>query len=118
MSDTQKSFAIEGYMKITGRKSQWGYYEGKIDSFTKSKPSLSSNQIAVFIKVKVPVAFFERLTPVVEIELPEEAVVSPNIESVIKLSALEIADKLQLSVEGVEDGLRNLIKIKQEQLNK
>lgn len=108
-----KSFTISGYMKIEARKRwQSGPYSGRIVSFTTGKPALSSNQIAVYISVKVPVAFFERLTPVVEIELPEEAVVNPNIQSVIKLSALEIADKLQLDVTAVEDGLMQMIEAK------
>lgn len=109
------SFTITGYMKIRATKSyQYGSYSGSIVSFTKSKPALSSNEIAVYIKVSVPVAFFERMTPVVEIELPEEAVVNPNIESVIKLTALEVADKLTLDVYDVEDGLKKLIEAKSE----
>lgn len=112
----EKSFSISGFMKIVASKSRYGYYDGRIASFTKSKPSLSSNEIAVAITVKVPVAFFERMTPVVEIELPEEAVVHPNIESVIKLSAMEIADKLQLQVDDVEDGLKQLIQAKNEEM--
>ena len=116
MGTPSKSFTISGYMKIEGRKSYYGSYTGSVVSFTKSKPALSSNQIAVAVNVNVPVAFFERLTPVIDIQLPEEAVVNPNVESVIKLSALEIADKLQLEVTDVEDGLRTLINKKVEAL--
>ena len=101
-------------MIIEGRKrnNYSSVYDGTILGFRKNKPSLSNRQIAVYVKITVPNAFFERLTPVVEIELPEEAVVSPNIKSVIKLTALEVADKLQLEVEDVEDGLATMIKEK------
>lgn len=111
---TDKSFTIDGYLKIEGRKinNYSSYYKGRIVSFTQSKPGLTSNQIAVKVKITVPNAFFERLTPVVDIQLPEEAVVNPNVESVIKLSALEISDKLNLEVTDVEDGLRTLIENK------
>lgn len=111
---TQKSFTIEGYMVIEGKKDYYGGYTGKISRFVKSKPAISNREIAVFVKVQVPVAFFERLTPVIEIKLPEEAVVSPNIESVVKLTSLEVADKLQLEIGEVEDGLKQLIKNKLE----
>jgi len=96
-------------MTIEAKKSHYGSYSGRIKSFTVGKPSLNSNQIAVAIKVTVPIAFFERLTPIIEIELPSEAVVNPNVETVVKLSALEIADKLHLEVTDVEDGLMQLI---------
>lgn len=111
-----KSFEIEGYMKITAKKAYYGY-SGRIDSFTKAKPALSSNQIAVFIKVSVPNAFFERMTPVVNIELPEEAVVHPDIQTTIKIAAMEVADKLQFDVKQVEDGLRQILEEKAKKLN-
>lgn len=115
-----KNFTISGYLKIEGRK-QYNYsnsYTGRVVSFTQSKPGLTSNQIAVKVEINVPNAFFERLTPVVKIDLPEEAVVNPNVESVITLSALEIADKLKLEVTDVEDGLRTMIEAKKEEVNK
>lgn len=110
----EKSFNIEGYIVIEAHKlASWSnQYRGRIEKVTKSKPSLTNRQIAIKVNIKVPNAFFERLTPVVNIELPEEAVVNPNIQSVIQLSALEIADKLQLEVTSVEDGLKQMIEDK------
>ncbi len=107
-----KSFTISGYMTIEARKSYYGY-SGRIKSFTKSKPSLTNNEIAIAINVKVPNAFFERLTPVINIELPSESVANPDVQAVIDLSAIEIADKLNLEVTDVTDGLRQLIENKQ-----
>lgn len=113
----KRSFSISGYMKIEAKKSYSGGYAGAIKSFTVSKPALTSNQIAVFIKVSVPIAFFERMTPVVEIELPEEAVVHPDIQTTIKIAAMEVADKLQFDVQAVEDGLRSILEEKTNKLN-
>ena len=114
-----KSFTVSGYLKIEGKKlgDYSSVYRGRIVSFTQSKPGLTSNQIAVKVEVKVPNAFFERLTPVFNIELPEEAVVNTNIDSVITLSALEISDKLHLEVTDVEDGLKAMIEAKKAKLN-
>ena len=107
-----KSFTINGYLVIEAEKTYYGY-KGKIAKVTKAKPAISNKQILIAINIKVPVVFFERLMPVVDIELPEGAVINPDIPSVIKLSALEIADKLQLEVVAVEDSLKQLIEAKQ-----
>ena len=114
----EKYFTISGYLKIEGRlrNNYSSAYEGKIISCTQGKPGLTNRQIAIKVEIKVPNAFFERLTPVVKIELPQEAVVNPNIESVITLSALEISDKLNLDVTDVEDGLRTMINAKKEDI--
>lgn len=110
----EKSFTVTGYLVIeaTKRNTYSSVYDGKIIKVTQGKPSINNRQICVAVHIKVPNAFFERLTPVIEIELPSEAVVNPNLETVIKLSALEVADKLELDVTDVEDGLRTLIKQK------
>ncbi len=109
----QKSFTISGYMTIVGRKS-YGGYTGKITKITTGKPALSNNEICIAVNVKVPNAFFERLTPVINIELPSEAVVNPDVQTVIDLSAIEIADKLQLNVTEVQDMLSQMLEAKKQ----
>lgn len=108
MSD-QKSFTITGYLVIEGTKWYGTTYKGRITKVTKAKPAITNREIAIAINIVVPNAFFERLTPVINIELPSEAVVNPQVESVINITALEVADKLHLNVTDVEDGLRTLI---------
>lgn len=107
----QKSFQISGYLVIEATKGRYNtWYSGRIDRVVKEKPSLSNNQIAVAVNINVPIAFFERLTPVINIDLPEEAVVNPEVESIINLSSYDIAEKLHLDVVDVQDGLRQMIK--------
>ena len=110
MSDN-KSFQISGYMTIEASKDYYGRYSGRIKSFTKGKPSLNNRQIAVYVRVNVPVAFFERMTPVFEIDIPTEAVAEPTVESVVKLTSLEVADKLQIDALDIEDGLKQIIEL-------
>lgn len=106
-----KSFNVSGYLTITGRKT-YGGYTGRIVKVTSNKPALSNNEICIAINVKVPNAFFERLTPVINIELPSEAVVNPDVQTVIDLTAIEVADKLHLEVTDVQDFLKQLVEQK------
>lgn len=78
----------------------------------KNRPYLNNTEIAVTLDINVPNKFFERLMPTVSIDLPEEAIVNPDTQAVIKISALEIADKLNLDVTAVEDGLRTMLEEK------
>lgn len=78
----------------------------------KNRPYLNNTEIAVTLDIDVPNKFFERLMPTVKIDLPEEAIVNPDTQAVIKISALEIADKLNLDVTAVEDGLRTMLEEK------
>jgi len=109
-----KSFNVSGYLVIEARKS-YGGYVGRIAKITSGQPSLTSSQIAVKVNVTVPNAFFERLTPVINIDLPEEAVVNPDVNTVIDLTAIEVADKLKLEVNDVQDWLRQLVDKKREE---
>lgn len=113
----EKSFTVSGYLVIECSKWYGNNYKGRISKITKSKPAITNREIAIAINVKVPNAFFERLTPVINIELPSEAVANPDVEAVINLTAIEVADKLQLDVTDVTDGLRDLIKKAQHPLH-
>lgn len=106
-----KSFTVSGYLVIEARKS-YGGYSGRIAKITSGQPSLTNSQIAVKVNVNVPNAFFERLTPVINIELPGEAVVNPDVQTVIDLTAIEVADKLKLEVVDVQDWLKQLVEAK------
>lgn len=109
-----KSFIVTGYLTIEGKK-QYGSYGGRITKVTAGKPALTNNQICIAINVKVPNAFFERLTPVINIELPSEAVVNPDVKTVIDLTAIEVADKLKLEITDVQDFLKQLVEKKKEE---
>lgn len=84
----------------------------------KGRPYLNNTEIAVTLDIDVPKVFFERLMPTVKIELPVEAIANPSTDAVVKISALEIADKLQLNVSDVEDGLRTMLEEKAAALKK
>lgn len=116
MSD--KSFTVSGWLVIEGRKrsSYSDYYSGSIVKITKSKPAISNRQICIAVNINVPIAFFERLTPVINIDLPKEAILNPDSEIVIDLSAIEVADKLNLEVTDVKDALTELIEAKKAEI--
>lgn len=114
MSD--KFFTISGYMVIEAEKWYGENYKGKIKSVTKGKPGLTNRQIAIAINIKVPNAFFERLMPVINIELPAEAVVNPDVKTVIDLSAIEVAENLHLEVTEVSDMLSQMVEEKKSKI--
>ena len=78
----------------------------------KNRPYLNNREIAVTLEIDVPNVFFNRLMPTVKIDLPVEAITNPSTDAVIKISAYEIADKLNLEVGAVEDGLRTMLEEK------
>jgi hypothetical protein len=80
----------------------------------KTRPYLNNSEIAVTLDINVPNVFFERLMPTVQIDLPVEAIANPSTDAIVKITALEIADKLQLDVTDVEDGLRAMLTEKKE----
>lgn len=105
----------EFYLIIEGKKSRWA--TGKVSDFSvrvnKSKPSLNSDEIAVLLNIEVPVEFFERMTPVVNLSLPKDAILTLSEETVIALSAPELAQKLKISLEDAEDGLKQMLSKKE-----
>ena len=84
----------------------------------KNRPYLNNSEIAVKLEIDVPNVFFERLMPTIKIDLPVEAIANPSTDAVVFISALEIADKLQLNVSDVEDGLRTMLEEKAKALEK
>lgn len=78
--------------------------------WVKNKPSINNWEIAVMCNITIPDAFFDRLCPVINIELPESLIQQPDIEAIINISANEIAEKLRVSVEDATDGMRELLK--------
>lgn len=104
----------QGYLILEGRRTYYKRIGSVGIRFAKNKPNLNSNEIAVRIILKIPPAYFERLTPLATIELPKEAIIAPDIETIVSLTGLEVADKLQLEAKEVIDGLKELLKKKLE----
>lgn len=83
---------------------------------TKGRPYLRNNEVAVQIKINVPDAFFERMIPVVEIDLPKEAVAEPDVSVALNITAQKVADALKLDVQYVYDGLKGMVEsVKEEE---
>lgn len=97
---------INAYMVISDR--------GSI-RVVKTRPELNNNEIAVNLNVEIPNIFFERLMPTINIKIPEEAVLKPDIEVAVAVAAFEVSDKLKLDFKEVEDGLMSMVKAKTEE---
>lgn len=75
----------------------------------KNRPGLSNNEIAVKLEVDVPREFFERLIPTVKIDLPKEAVIDPSAETVLAITAGELAENLKITYSEAHDGLKDML---------
>lgn len=75
----------------------------------KSRPYLNNNEIAVALNIDVPDAFFERMIPVVQVDLPEEAVAQPDADVSLSITAGAVAKALKLDVSNVHDGLKDMV---------
>lgn len=77
---------------------------------TKEKPSLSADEIALYLQIDVPDAFFNRQIPTLKIDLPKDAIMTIDQNTVISMVAPELANKLSVSLENAEDGLKEMFK--------
>lgn len=84
---------------------------------TKNRPYLNNNEISVLLNVDVPNRFFERMIPVVDIRLPEEAVIQPEMDVALSITSQEVADKLKLDAQEVFDGLKDMVERKKQENN-
>lgn len=75
----------------------------------KQRPYINNNEIAINLNLDIPGIFFDRLIPSVDIKLPEESVLKPDIETIVKITSEEVASKLKLDVNEVSDGLRDML---------
>lgn len=109
----QRSF----YLIITGKQSR--YYRDTIDDFSvrivKEKPSLNNDEIAVKLNLEVPKEFFERMIPVAELKLPKDAILTLDEATIVALSAPDLAQKLKISLQDAEDGLKQMLASKKDQ---
>jgi hypothetical protein len=80
---------------------------------TKKDTGAYPSELAVQLVVDVPDIFFKRPMPKVELDIPEEYLISPDQEIVAKWVAPEIAEALKLEVKTVEDGMLTMLKEKQ-----
>lgn len=105
----------EFYLIITGKKGR--YYGSTVNDFSleikNKKPALNNDQIAVLLKMEVPREFFERMIPVAELNLPKEAILTLDQATIVSLTAPEISEKLKISLEDAEDGLKQMLSKKQ-----
>ncbi len=75
----------------------------------KGRPYLNNNEIAVLLNMDVPKEFFERLIPLVNIQLPKEGVIEPDVETVLSITSREVAEKLKIEAAEVYDGLKDML---------
>jgi hypothetical protein len=58
----------------------------RVASTRTKKPKLSSKQLAVKVKIRLPATAFDDLLPVATIEIPQEACIPPEFEIEAQLS--------------------------------
>lgn len=75
--------------------------------FTKSKPSVGIREVAIETTIKIPDGYFTRPSPVVSIELPEPGLIDVGVA--VSLTAQTIAESFNVKVEGIRDGLYDLV---------
>lgn len=83
-------------------------------SVRKNRPFLNSDEVSFKLNVSLPDDFFDRIIPVVDIEVPKEAIYNPEASLTMDLMSEEIASKLNLEISEVRDGLVDLMKKKLE----
>ncbi len=78
----------------------------------KNPPYLNSDEVSFRLKINLPDDFFDRVIPVVEVNVPKEAIYNPEAELSLDLLSSEVADKLGLEASEVRDGLVEMLKQK------
>ncbi len=84
----------------------------KTINIRKSRPDLSSDEVAFQIAINLPNDFFERVIPTIDVQVPKEAIYNPEATLVLDLMSSEIANKLRLEVSEVRDGLQEMMRKK------
>ena len=80
----------------------------------KQRPALNNDEIAVRLNIEIPKEFFERMIPSVDILIPVESMIKPDIEVITRLNAEMIGKAMNLDINEVQDGLNELINKKEE----
>lgn len=87
--------------------------QGKI-RITRKETGTYPDELALHLKIEVPDSFWRRPIPSVNIKIPDFQL-DPSAEATAAIVAPEIAEKLKLDVQAVEDGLVNMLKAKEEE---
>lgn len=78
----------------------------------KSRPYLNSDEVSFKLNINLPDDFFDRVIPVIEVNVPKEAIYNPEASVVLDLMSEEIAQKLEVEINDVRDGLTEFLKAK------
>lgn len=78
----------------------------------KNPPYLNSDEVSFRLKINLPDDFFKRIIPLIEVDIPKEAIYNPDAELSLDLLSAEVAEKLKLEASEVKDGLTELLKQK------
>lgn len=109
---------IAGYIIIERKRSGVYTYQKKYTiRLVNGKPSLKPSEIALKLSIQVPDVFWDRVIPAVDIKVPENAILSPDIGSVLTITADEVSQKLNIDFQDVLDGLTESIRKKNEKEN-
>lgn len=78
-----ETVAAIGYVVVQGVRSRYGKQEvreAKVRRVTQSRPSLGTDEIAVKLAVRVPVAAFGPFEAAAVVDIPEDLVAANNVE--------------------------------------
>ncbi|MBV6514249.1 MAG: hypothetical protein FMNOHCHN_03839 [Ignavibacteriaceae bacterium] len=81
-------------------------------SVRKGRPYLNSDEVSFRLSVNLPDDFFNRVIPVIEVNVPKEAIYNPEATLALDLLSDEVAEKLELEATDVRDGLQELMRQK------
>jgi hypothetical protein len=91
---------IEAYLVIN---------RGSSIRVVKQRPNLSNDEIAIKLNLEIPQEFFERIIPSVDILVPIDSMIKPDIEVVTRINAEMISKAMNLNVNDVQDGLKEML---------
>lgn len=78
-------------------------------SVRKNKPALNSDEVSFRLNINLPNDFFDRVIPVVEVNVPKEAIYNPDAKLTLDLLSIELAEKLNLQASEIRDGLQEML---------
>lgn len=75
----------------------------------KTGAGLKPTELAIKVVLDIPERFFTRPIPVAHIAVPLEALLDPERDALVTITAHAVADALNLEIAAVTDGLNDLL---------
>lgn len=97
-----KVVETSGYLVISCAQKRYGYHELKLERVARKKPSVASNEVALELRLRLPVALFEKPTLSAEInveaDVPRLAVTPETVSNIRDVIQSAIGLNVELKV--------------------